>query len=73
MQEIVESDLVFNISVYTSDDNLIFYSLPEQHSQPDVEVILEKKWQMVKRQQKNAKKHYKEWKKQNQNNETNSD
>ena len=42
MQEIVESDLVFNISVYTSDDNLIFYSLPEQHSQPDVEVILEK-------------------------------
>lgn len=36
MQEIVESDLVFNISVYTSDDNLIFYSLPEQHSQPDV-------------------------------------
>ena len=42
MQEIVESDLVFNISVYTNDDNIIFYSLPEQHSQPDVEVILEK-------------------------------
>lgn len=70
MQEIVESDLVFNISVYTSDDNLIFYSLPEQHSQPDVEVILEK-WQMLKTT-KNAK-DYKEWKKQNQNNETNSD
>ncbi|MFR0770768.1 MAG: hypothetical protein ACLSHO_15325 [Dysosmobacter sp.] len=42
MQEIVESDLVFNISVYTNDDNIIFYSLPEQHSQPDVEAILEK-------------------------------
>ena len=68
MQEIVESDLVFNISVYTSDDNLIFYSLPEQHSQPDVEVILEKMAD-VKRQQK-TQKDYKEWKKQNQNNET---
>ncbi len=42
MQEIVESNLVLNISVYTNDDNIIFYSLPEQHSQPDVEVILEK-------------------------------
>ncbi|MFR3038150.1 MAG: hypothetical protein ACLTLY_05065 [Agathobacter rectalis] len=54
MQEIVESDLVFNISVYTSDDNLIFYSLPEQHSQPDVEVILGKMAD-VKRQQKRKK------------------
>ena len=54
MQEIVESDLVFNISIYTSDDNLIFYSLPEQHSQPDVEVILEKMAD-VKRQQKTQK------------------
>ena len=45
MQEIIESDLVFNISVYTNDDNIIFYSLPEQHSQPDVEAILEK-WKM---------------------------
>ena len=71
MQEIIESDLVFNISVYTNDDNLIFYSLPEQHSQPDVEVILEK-MEDVKRQQK-TQKDYKEWKKQNQNNETNSD
>ena len=71
MQEIVESDLVFNISVYTNDDNLIFYSLPEQHSQPDVEVILEK-MEDVKRRQK-TQKDYKEWKKQNQNNETNSD
>ena len=71
MQEIVESDLVFNISVYTNDDNIIFYSLPEQHSQPDVEVILEKMAD-VKRQQK-TQKDYKEWKKQNQNNETNSD
>lgn len=70
-KESVESDLVFNISVYTSDDNLIFYSLPEQHSQPDVEVILEKMAD-VKRQQK-TQKDYKEWKKQNQNNETNSD
>ena len=34
--------MVLNISVYTNDDNIIFYSLPEQHSQPDVEVILEK-------------------------------
>lgn len=71
MQEIVESDLVFNISVYTNDDNIIFYSLPEQHSQPDVEVILEKMVD-VKRQQK-TQKDYKEWKKQNQINETNSD
>lgn len=67
MQEIVESDLVFNISVYTNDDNIIFYSLPEQHSQPDVEAILEK-MEDVKRQQE-TKKDYKEWKKQNQNNE----
>ena len=66
MQEIVESDLVFNISVYTSDDNLIFYSLPEQHSQPDVEVILEKMAD-VKRQTKNAKRLIRKWKKQNQN------
>ena len=71
MQEIVESDLVFNISVYTNDDNIIFYSLPEQHSQPDVEAILEK-MEDVKRQQE-TKKDYKEWKKQNQNNETNSE
>ena len=71
MQEIVESDLVFNISVYTNDDNIIFYSLPEQHNQPDVEAILEK-MEDVKRQQE-TKKDYKEWKKQNQNNETNSE
>ena len=61
MQEIVESALVFNISVYTNDDNIIFYSLPEQHSQPDVEAILEK-MEDVKRQQE-TKKDYKEWKK----------
>ena len=67
MQEIVESNLVLNISVYTNDDNIIFYSLPEQHSQPNVEAILEK-MEDVKRQQE-AKKDYKEWKKQNQNNE----
>ena len=42
MQEIIESDLVFNISVYANDTDLIFYSLSEQHSQPDVESILEK-------------------------------
>lgn len=71
MQDIVESDLVFNISVYTNDDNLIFYSLPEQHSQPDVDVILEK-MEDVKRQQK-TQKDYKEWKKQNQSNEKYSD
>ena len=71
MQEIVESDLVFNISVYTNDDNIIFYSLPEQHGQPDIEMILEK-MEDVKRQQK-TKKDYKEWKKQNQNKATNSD
>ena len=52
--------MFFNISVYTSDDNLIFYSLPEQHSQPDVEIILEKMAD-VKRQQK-MQKDYKEWK-----------
>ena len=39
----------FTISVYTSDDNLVFYSLPEQHSQPDVEVILEKMADVKKR------------------------
>lgn len=66
MQEIIESDLVFNISVYTNEDDLIFYSMPEQHSQPDVEVILEKIAD-VKRQQE-TKKDYEEWKKQNQNN-----
>lgn len=52
--------MFFNISVYTSDGNLIFYSLPEQHSQPDVEIILEKMAD-VKRQQK-MQKDYKEWK-----------
>ena len=66
MQEIVESDLVFNISVYTNDDNIIFYSLPEQHSQPDVEVILEKMEDVRSLQE--TKEDYKEWKKQNQNN-----
>ena len=66
MQEIIESDLVFNISVYTNEDDLIFYSLPEQHGQPDVEIILEKIAD-VKRQQK-TQKDYKEWKKQHQNN-----
>ena len=71
MQQIVESDLVFNISVYTNDNDLIFYSLPEQHGQPDIEMILEK-MEDVKRQQK-TKKDYKEWKKQNQNKATNSD
>lgn len=55
--------MFFNISVYTSDDNLIFYSLPEQHSQPDVEIILEKMAD-VKRQQK-MQKDYKEWKNKN--------
>ena len=53
--------------VYTNDDNIIFYSLPGQHSQPDVEAILGR-MEDVKRQQE-AKKDYKEWKKQNQNNE----
>lgn len=67
MQEIVESDLVFNISVYTNDDNIIFYSLPEQHSQPDVEAILEKMEDVRSLQE--TKEDYKEWKKQNQNNE----
>ena len=66
MQEIVESNLVFNISVYTNDDNIIFYSLPEQHSQPDVEVILEKMENVRSLQE--TKEDYKEWKKQNQNN-----
>ena len=55
MQKIMQSDLVFNISVYTNDDNLIFYSLPEQHSQPDVDVILEK-MEDVKRQQETKSK-----------------
>ena len=67
IQEIVESDLVFNISVYTNDDNIIFYSLPEQHSQPDVEVILEKMEDVRSLQE--TKEDYKEWKKQNQDNE----
>ncbi|EGT3799796.1 hypothetical protein REL12_000400 [Clostridioides difficile] len=71
MQEIIESDLVFNISVYTNDDDLIFYSLPEQHSQPDVEVILEKIADV--RRQQETQKNYKEWKKQNQKNENNQD
>lgn len=60
-------------TIYTRNTGLFedSYSLPEQHSQPDVEVILEKMAD-VKRQQK-TQKDYKEWKKQNQNNETNSD
>lgn len=29
MQEIIKSELVFNISVYTNEDDLIFYSMPE--------------------------------------------
>ena len=41
MQEIVKSDLNFDISVYVNDEDLIFYSLPDQHIKPDIEVILE--------------------------------
>lgn len=39
-QEIIESDLVFNISVYTNEDDLIFYFMPEQHSQSGADAIL---------------------------------
>lgn len=46
--------------------NIIFYSLPEQHSQPDVEVILEKMEDVRSLQE--TKEDYNEWKKQNQNN-----
>ena len=69
MQEIVKSDLNFDISVYVNDEDLIFYSLPDQHIKPDIEVILEE-MDDVKSQQETLK-NYKEWKKQNQHNETN--
>ena len=71
MQEIIESDLVFNISVYANDTDLIFYSLSEQHSQPDVESILEKVADV--RRQQETKNDYKEWKKQNTKHEATSD
>ena len=48
---------------------VIFYSLPDQHIKPDIEVILEE-MDDVKSQQETLK-NYKEWKKQNQHNETN--
>jgi len=43
--------------------------LPDQHIKPDIEVILEE-MDDVKSQQETLK-NYKEWKKQNQHNETN--
>ena len=66
MQEIVESDLVFNISVYTNDDNLIFYSLPEEHRRSDVDFILEEMYNIKSLQE--SMEHADEWKKQNPNN-----
>lgn len=62
-------DLNFDICVYVNDEDLIFYSLPDQHIKPDIEVILEE-MDDVRRQQE-TQKNYKEWKKQNQHNETN--
>ncbi len=61
MQEIVKSDLNFDISVYVNDEELIFYSLPDKHIKPDIEVILEE-MDDVRRQQETLK-NYKEWKK----------
>lgn len=70
MPDILKSNLNFNISVYVND-NLIFYSLPEEERQPDVDFILEEMADIKSRQE--TLKHYDEWKKQNQKNETNSE
>lgn len=63
MQEIMESDLNFNITVYGNNEELIFYSLPDQHDRYDKEYILEEIAD-VKSQQETIK-NYEEWKKQN--------
>lgn len=44
----------FDISVYVNDEDLIFYSLPDQHIKPDIEVILEE-MDDVKSQQETLK------------------
>ena len=54
----------FDISVYVNDEDLIFYSLPDQHIKPDIEVILEEMDDVKKSAKKQLKKLQRNGKKQ---------
>lgn len=71
MQKIMQSDLNIHFLVYANGENPIFYSLPEEHRQSDVDFILEEMYNIKSLQE--SMEHADEWKKQNQNNETNSE
>ena len=67
MQKIMQSDLNIHFLVYGNSENPIFYSLPEEHRQSDVDFILEEMYNIKSLQE--SMEHADEWKKQNQNNE----
>lgn len=67
MQKIMQSDLNIHFLVYANGENPIFYSLPEEHRQSDVDFILEEMYNIKSLQE--SIEHADEWKKQNQNNE----
>lgn len=66
MQKIMQSDLNIHFLVYANGENPIFYSLPEEHRQSDVDFILEEMYNIKSLQE--SIEHADEWKKQNQNN-----
>ena len=66
MQRIMQSDLNIHFLVYANGENPIFYSLPEEHRQSDVDFILEEMYNIKSLQGVNGT--CDEWKKQNQNN-----
>ena len=71
MQEIMQSDLKIHFLVYANGENPIFYSLPEEHRQSDVDFILEEMYNIKSLQE--SIEHADDWKKQNQDKATNSD
>ena len=66
MQEIMQCDLNIHILVYVNGENPIFYSLPEEDRQSDVDFILKEMYNIKSLQE--SIEHADEWKKQNQNN-----
>ena len=66
MQEIMQCDLNIHILVYVNGENPIFYSLPEEDRQSDVDFILKEMYNIKSLQE--PIEHADEWKKQNQNN-----
>lgn len=61
MQEIMQSDLNIHILVYVNGENPIFYSLPEEDRQSDVDFILEEMYNIKSLQE--SIEHADEWKK----------